>query len=174
MFRPILLLVHVFVLEVTVAEDQSSCVPLEQCAPLLALWESRYIMNNTREATNSLRRAHCGFLSATATPLFHCPDNTGLEIGRHVMDVAHMDEQECQGSVKLFSEDPEPQFVTTETVARVGGSFRTQKASAVGNCCWRLHSKKRFKGRSIIVRSGLQRVSIGKVKSIKKLENCSS
>merc|ERR1711892_850273 len=151
-------------------QDQSSCVPLEQCGPLHVMWDSRYIMMNTLEVLGALQTAHCGFLGLSHAPLFRCPAEVPHKgITGQVIDGDGFDT--CAGTVKLFGrDDAELKVVAIETVAQVKAVV--DSVVVVGNCCWRLHRSERFRGRSKTVRPGATHTGIGTVRSIKKLQDC--
>merc|ERR1719369_138868 len=151
--------------------DQSSCVPLHQCGPLNIMWESRYIRRNTIEALAALQSAHCGFSGSSHLPLFRCHEQPRNEISRHMITDGGFDTPPCSGSVKLFNdEDAEPELVVTNSRSKVRVAM--DRVVVEGNCCWRLHTKKRFRGRSLTVRAGASHATLETVRSIKKLEQC--
>ena len=153
------------------SHDLSSCVPLEQCGPLHVMWESRYIMMNTMEALGALQSAHCGFSPSTHDPVFRCPGQSENGVSRHVISDGGFRTQDCSGSIKLFARhEAEPELVTTESMNKV--NVAVGRVIVEGNCCWRLHRNKRFRGRSMTIRAGVTNPGIGTVKSIRKLEHC--
>ena len=157
-------------------QSTSTCVLLEQCAPLLVLWESRYIQANTAQALETLASAHCGFVEGSSSvPVFRCPDqessNEDVVISRHVIDAGVIRSNRCSGSLKLFNGvEAEPEVVTRESMRRMRAVV--DRALVVGNCCWRIFKKNQFRGRSVTVASGQERSRIGIVKSIQKLDEC--
>ena len=71
----------------------------------------------------------------------------------------------------LFIEnDPEPDVVTRESINRL--RVEASRVVVTGSCCWRLHSSKMFRGRSVSIRPGGSHAGNWTVKSIKKLEEC--
>ena len=153
------------------SHDQSSCVPLEQCGPLHVMWESRYIMMNTLEALGALQSAHCGFSPSTHEPIFRCPGQSPNGWSRDVISDGGFRTPDCSGSIKLFARhEAEPELVATDSMNKV--KVAVARVVVEGNCCWRLHSNKRFRGRSMTIRAGVTSPGIGTVKSIRKLERC--
>ena len=126
---------------------------------------------NTLEALGALERAHCGFLGLSHIPLFRCPEDPINEIRRQVITDGGFDTPACAGTVKLFGNgDAEPEVVARDSISKV--KVVVERVVVVGNCCWRLHRNKRFRGRSLTVRPGATHTGIGNVKSIKKLKEC--
>ena len=153
------------------SQDQGSCVPLEQCGPLHIMWESRYIMMNTLEALGALQSAHCGFSSLSQDPVFRCPGQSTNGISRDVISDGGFRDPDCSGSIKLFARnEAEPVLITMDSSNKLKVSVA--RVVVEGNCCWRLHRNRQFRGRSMTVRAGVTNPGIGTVKSIRKLERC--
>lgn len=136
----------------------------------MQMWDSRYVMMNTLEVLWSLEKVHCGFLGFSDTPLFRCPEDPQnlkrrMMIGDNGFDVS------CSGTVKLLkTDDPVPQVVAHESIEKM--KMVVDRVIVTGNCCWRLHTKKLFHGKSLSVQPGATHNDIGTVKSIEKLEEC--
>jgi len=156
-------------------QQQSACVTLEQCGSLMRMWESRFTKMNTLEAIGALERAHCGFLGVSDLPLFRCPDEPESGIREVISDVSLRKNPGlnslCAGTLKLFVDnDPEPDVVTRESINML--SMVGSRVVVTGNCCWRLYYSRLFRGRSVSLGPGATQLGVGRVKSIKKLDDC--
>ena len=153
------------------AQNKSSCVALENCGSLRRMWETRYTMMNSLEVLQSLEKSFCGFLGFSDTPIFRCPEPPENLVKRMFIGEGSEVYEPCSGTVKLFViNNPEPQEVVHDDIAKM--KMLVDRIIVTGNCCWRLHTKKMFRGRSLNVRAGATHNGIGTVKSVERLEDC--
>merc|ERR1719206_69934 len=155
-------------------QNQDSCVVLESCKSLEQIWKTRHVMMNSLEVLLSLEEAFCGFLGYSDTPIFKCPEQPqSPPMGRFIAD-GHGFVEPCSGAVQLLAAGaPETQEAFYDSIEKM--MIVSDRVIVTGNCCWRLHSRKKFHGRSLIVRAGATHSglgTLGTVKSLKKLEEC--
>merc|ERR1712179_94294 len=145
-------------------QNQTSCVLLESCKSLDRKWKTRHVMMNSLEVLLTLEEAFCGFLGFSDTPIFKCPEQPQNRVRICFFEP-------CSGAVQFLA------VGTIETEEAIYDSIEQMKmvvdrVIVTGNCCWRLHYKKKFHGRSLTVRAGATHSGIGTIKSVKKLEEC--
>ena len=93
-----------------------------------------------------------------------------MRIQGRMIETPGMEDHSCHGTVKLFNDDAEPIFEASNSV--IVTNELVNRVVVVGNCCWILYQKKRFRGPSIMATEGVRGISLSKVKSIKKLNDC--
>merc|ERR1712198_568329 len=71
-----------------------------------------------------------------------------VRIQGRMIETPGMEDQSCHGTVKLFNDDPEPIFEASNSVTVT--NELVNRVVVVGNCCWILYQKKRFRGPSIM------------------------
>ena len=153
-------------------QNQDSCVVLDRCKSLEQMWKTRHVMMNSLEVLLYLEEAFCGFLGYSDTPIFKCPEQPPPINPRRtfVADGPGFVEP-CSGAVQLLAAGaPETQEAFYDSIEKM--TIVADRVIVTGNCCWRLHNKRKFHGRSLTVRAGATHSGLGTVKSLKKLEEC--
>jgi len=93
-----------------------------------------------------------------------------VRIQGRMIETPGMEDHSCHGTVKLFNDDAEPIFEASNSVTVT--NELVNRVVVDGNCCWILYQKKRFRGPSVVATEGVRGISLSKVKSIKKLNDC--
>ena len=122
-----------------------------------------------------MEEAFCGFLGYSDTPIFKCPEQPQSSPAMRTVIAGGPEFVEpCSGAVQLLAAGaPETQEAFYESIEKM--TIVADRVIVTGNCCWRLHNRKKFHGRSLIVRAGATYSglgTLGTVKSLKKLEEC--